>query len=142
MSLKAVFDAAGALVCYGPNDDNYAPNLANGQTLQVVEDNDPRLVAHAEVAGKAATLQSFESAVQIWLDQAAQTRGYDGILSAVSYATSKHPRFGPEGIAYRDWRDAVWTYCYQALADVQAGKRPLPEVKALLAELPPAPVFT
>ncbi len=83
----------------------------------------------------------FEQAVQDRLDQAARTRGYDGILSAATYATSKNPRFGPEGIAFRDWRDAVWTYCYQALADVQAGKRAMPTAKDLIAELPPAPVF-
>lgn len=83
---------------------------------------------------------ALEMAVQGWLDGAAQTKGYDGILSATSYATSKHPTFGPEGIAYRDWRDAVWNYCYVALAEVQAGKRAVPEVKQLLSELPPAPV--
>lgn len=142
MSLKAVFDQFGALISSGPNDNNYAPNVAAGQTLEVIQDSDPRLTAHVEVASKASMLQSFEAAVQSWLDQAARGRGYDGILSASTYATSKHVRFGPEGIAYRDWRDAVWDYCYAALAEVQAGKRAVPEIKQLLSELPAAPVFS
>lgn len=25
MMIKAIFDATGALVCYGPDEDNYAP---------------------------------------------------------------------------------------------------------------------
>lgn len=78
----------------------------------------------------------FESAVQVHLDTKARLKNYDGILSACSYATSKSLTFGPEGIAFLNWRDAVWAYCYQALADAQAGKRAIPTTEQLLAELP------
>ena len=80
--------------------------------------------------------QTLEAAVQSHLDSRAAERGYSGILSATSYATSNHPRFGAEGRAYAAWRDAVWDYCYQELAAVQQGLRAIPTVEALIAELP------
>lgn len=80
------------------------------------------------------------AAVQRHLDAKARERGYDSIFTASTYATSLHLKFGPEGIAYRDWRDKVWDYCYVVLADVQAGLRSIPTEAELLAELP-APVL-
>lgn len=81
-------------------------------------------------------LQTRIDAVQRHLDATAQTRGYDGILSLASYAASTHPPFAAEGRAGADWRDAVWGYCYQVLADVEAGTRPIPSIAELIAELP------
>lgn len=78
---------------------------------------------------------ALEGAVQAHLDARAMERGYSNILSAASYATSKSPKFGPEGVAYRDWRDAVWTYCYAQLAAVEAGARTIPSADALIAEI-------
>jgi len=68
-------------------------------------------------------------------DQAAQL-DYFTILSACSYASSTHPRFGPEGRALRDWRDQVWAAGYQILNDVAAGIRTMPTDEQLLVELP------
>ncbi len=117
------------------------PNNMDWRAYQdwIAAGNEPTPPSDSDV--QALTIDRHEEAVQNVLDSAAQARGYEGILSASTYATSKHPRFGPEGIAFRDWRDACWDYCYQALTDVQAGKRQIPEVKELLAELPPAPTF-
>jgi hypothetical protein len=81
--------------------------------------------------------QTMIHAIQQHLDATARTRGYDGILSLASYAVSAHPPFAAEGRAGADWRDAVWGYGYQVLADVQAGTRTVPTVDALIAELPP-----
>lgn len=125
----------GAIVPDDPNNrdrQTYNAWLAGG--------NVP--VAEISAVTPEMTIAAMVGAVQNWLDAGARAYGYDGILSASSYATSKNPRFGPEGIAYRDWRDAVWTYCYQALADVQAARRAAPSAQQLIAELPPAPVFT
>lgn len=75
-------------------------------------------------------------AVQRHLDATAKTRNYDGILSLASYATSTNPTFAAEGQAGVAWRDAVWAYCYQALAAVQAQTRAVPTWEELKAELP------
>lgn len=79
----------------------------------------------------------LSSAVQFHLDSAARQRGYDSILSASTYADDPSvPKFQAEGQAYRAWRALVWTYCYQVMADVDAGLRAIPAEADLIAELP------
>ena len=82
------------------------------------------------------TRKTLTDAMQSYLDSTAQERGYDGILSLCSYATSANPRFGPEGQAGVSLRDAVWAYGYQIIAEVQAGTRPVPTAEELIAALP------
>lgn len=85
----------------------------------------------------AAEIQAgIVAAVQLKLDATARSRNYDGILSLCSYATSTDPTFAAEGQAGVVWRDACWRYCYQVLADVQAGARNVPSIETLTKELP------
>lgn len=84
----------------------------------------------------ASTRKVLTDAMQSYLDQTAQTRGYDGILSLCSYATSSNPSFGPEGQAGVALRDAVWAYGYAVIDDITAGKRAAPTVAELVAALP------
>jgi hypothetical protein len=70
------------------------------------------------------------------MDTEAKTRNYDGILSLCSYAASPHPKFGHEGMKGLSFRDAVWSYGYQVMADVTAGKRVAPTKEELLADAP------
>lgn len=85
---------------------------------------------------KADTLTAMTAAVQAYLDKAARGRGYDGILSLCSYATSTDLTFAAEGQAGVNFRDAVWRKCYEVLAAVGAGERQPPAGAELLAELP------
>ena len=78
----------------------------------------------------------YSDAVQSMLDSAAQARAYDGILSMVSYAGDAHPKFGPEGAAAEAWRTKCWAKCYEIIAAVESGARPMPTVAELLAEMP------
>lgn len=76
-------------------------------------------------------------AVQERLDDYAQTRGYDNILSACTYANSSVPQFRKEGQYAVDMRDAHWAKCYEILNDVQHGRRPAPSsVTEVLMEMP------
>ena len=75
--------------------------------------------------------------VQVWLDAEARTRGYDGILSLCTYATSTNATFSVEGQAGVEWRDTVWGTCYTIMAAVKGGQRPVPTSSELIAELPP-----
>jgi hypothetical protein len=83
-----------------------------------------------------AVRAQFTDAIQTHLDTGAKALGYDGILSACSYATSKHLPFSVEGQSCVEWRDNVWLYCYTELAKVEAGTRPLPSVDQIISELP------
>ena len=76
------------------------------------------------------------AAVQEHLDDFARTRNYDNILSACTYATSAVPKFQAEGQYAVEARDATWAKCYEILAAVEAGSRPMPTLDELLAELP------
>lgn len=61
---------------------------------------------------QAAKLKQFEQAVQSHLDTTAQSKGYDSILSACTYASYTNP-FQTEGQAFTAWRGNVWAYCYE-----------------------------
>lgn len=84
----------------------------------------------------APTIKEYQDAVQAMLDAKARERNYDGILSLCSYITSTNLAFAAEAAAGVAGRDAAWSTCYQALADVQNNLRPAPTVAALLAEIP------
>lgn len=102
-------------------------------------------VAEQEAAAIAADQQAkaqvvmgqIVDAVQKRLDDFAASRNYTGILSACTYATSPTPRFAAEGQYCVMQRDATWAKCYEMLAEVQAGTRPVPGGYAdIEAELP------
>ena len=60
------------------------------------------------------------------LDDFARTRGYDGILSAVSYANDSSPKFSSEGQYCVTARSETWAALYALLAEVEAGTAPMP----------------
>jgi hypothetical protein len=75
------------------------------------------------------------SAVQARLDDFAKTRGYDGILSACTYATSNVTKFQIEGRYCVAARDAHWSKCYDLLTQVQGGA-PVPTIDEVIAQMP------
>lgn len=77
-------------------------------------------------ARNSVLLKVIIDAAQERLDSFARTRGYDGIMSLCTYATSTHPIFAVEGQYGVEARDATWSTLYQMLAEVQGGTRPLP----------------
>lgn len=80
---------------------------------------------------------TLATAVQAHMDAIAQTRGYDNMLSAVSYADEPAvPAFQVDGLAFRAWRSTVWAKCHQVLAEVQTGARPVPSADELIGLLP------
>lgn len=79
--------------------------------------------------------KQYENAVQKHLNQTAQSRGYDDIVSACSYSGAPNP-FQTESQAFTEWRGNVWAYCYQLLSEVEAGTRTAPTLEELIAELP------
>ncbi|PUE08988.1 hypothetical protein B9Z51_08625 [Limnohabitans sp. T6-5] len=74
--------------------------------------------------------------VQSRLDQVAQERGYDSMLSLCSYATSTVPRFAAEGQYGVDLRDQTWAALVQIYAAVASGARAVPSWDDIEAELP------
>jgi len=81
-------------------------------------------------------IAQYDAAVQQRLDDFAKTRNYTNIMSAATYATSTVPKFKAEGQYAVEARDATWAKCYEILAAVEGGTRPMPTLDELLAELP------
>jgi hypothetical protein len=76
-------------------------------------------------------------AVQQRLDAFAQTRNYDSILSACTYASSTVQQFAYEGQQCIDLRDTTWGALYDIMRGVELGNRPMPQSYTdIEAELP------
>ena len=101
-----------------------APTLNNGTWTQTFE---VYSLTQEEVdANRAAFLQSFIGATQNRLDTFAQTRGYDGILAACTYAISGVPKYQEEGAYCISARDATWQALYAILEEIESGTRIFP----------------
>lgn len=123
-------------VCYWDNETKSQKERdATPSEVAEIEARKAESVAQAAQAFQAAVV----TATQARLDTFANTRNYDGILSACTYATSSVPRFAADGQTAVDLRDATWATLYTLMGEVQAGTRPMPgtadEVLALLPEL-------
>lgn len=80
---------------------------------------------------------AFAAQVQHRLDTFAQTRNYDNILSACTYANSSVPKFAAEGAYCVAKRDETWELMYQILDDAVNELRPIPmEFEDIEDELP------
>jgi hypothetical protein len=80
---------------------------------------------------------SIIASTQNRLDSFARTRDYDNIVSACSYATSFHQKYGEEGRYCVTARESTWDKLYQIMADVEADLRPMPGgYEDIVAELP------
>lgn len=153
----AIVDADGKILGTLPKPSPFLNIPAGGRMLQVVDPQIDSDLQDAELPAvvpasaqdvrytvtnkpayivKAVLIRRMSGAIQKHLDTKAQEYSYDGILSASSYAGSKHAKFGREGRAFADWRDACWDYGYKVLADVEAGTRPMPTAEVLVNELP------
>jgi hypothetical protein len=88
----------------------------------------------AEKKARAAR-ERFTALIQERLDAFARSRGYDGILSAASYAASLNPQFAAEGRCAVEARDAVWARAYELLAEYAAAGT-IPEWEDIARELP------
>jgi len=75
-------------------------------------------------------------AIQERLDTFAQTRYYDNILSAASYATSEIPQWQTEGQYAVAIRDATWAKAHEILMAVEAEEQEFPIIEEVMAELP------
>lgn len=85
---------------------------------------------------KEQTKQYLLFEVDELLDKTVQARGYDNIAKCVTYEGDIDPIFNREGTAAKQWRSKVYRACYNILAEIEAGNRPIPTVEELLAELP------
>lgn len=100
------------------------PIQVDGVWVQVWE---VRAASAQEIAARQEAIRAKITAqVQQRLDDFAATRGYDDIVSACSYATSQHAKYGPEGRYCVTAREETWDVMFAIEAQVVAGTRPMP----------------
>lgn len=111
------------------------PMYPDDNLFTTSENPDGTLTATArtpeEIAQRAANVAaSFQASIvqqtQARLDTFARTRGYDGILSACTYAASGVPKFANEGQYAVSARDTTWGTLYALMVSVRAGTAPMP----------------
>jgi hypothetical protein len=105
--------------------------------VEVVDKSEEELSAEEQI--KLQKLQkNIIDSTQARLDSFAQTRYYDGILSACTYATDPDPKFSTEGQRAVELRSSTWNTLYEILDEVQNGTRPIPSgYEEIEPELPP-----
>lgn len=87
-------------------------------------------------------LAAVTPAVQMWMDNTARQKGYDGVVSCATYVTSGVPAFKADADAIIAWRDAVWVAAY-AWRDGLNGQLPpvMPTIEEVIAQLPQPAAF-
>jgi hypothetical protein len=97
----------------------------------------PVATPSAALSAYTAVVPQYEAAVQHFMDAAAKTRGYDNLVTVISYADEPSvPRFQQEGQAFRAWRSLVWEKCLAVMGAAAAGGV-IPTLPDLIADLPP-----
>lgn len=89
-----------------------------------------------ELAHDIVTAQSeFIDALEAHYDAVAQTKRYDNRLTCALRAGYPGP-FQSEGIAFAIWMDECNAYAYEVMNQVLSGRRGMPTIEGLIAELP------
>lgn len=82
-----------------------------------------------------AIKKRLTDAVQAHMDNESRRCGYDNIVNACGYAAAVNP-FQAESMSFVSWRGNVWSTCYQIMAEVEGGQRPIPTEAELIAMIP------
>lgn len=120
------------------SDAEHANFFDRGGNLFRIQDDKLVYVGLSPEEQEAQLKARFTAVVQEHMDTQAKAKGYDNLLSAVSYADEpEEPKYQQEGLAFRKWRSQVWRACYAKEARVKEGLDPIPTDANLIAELPP-----
>lgn len=112
-----------------PQDAEAYPNQG------AVEASDARYIAF--LSPPENPVAANVAAVSAAMEAAAHAKGYDSLLSAISYAQQEAGApFQAEGAAFLAWRSAVWQHAFAVLAEVQAGTAPMPTPAEAVAAMP------
>ena len=130
----------GGIAAAAPDVGFYAPEGVKVSPLGTPPANEPGKWRDDGATWVEVTqddlLKTFTAAIQAHLDRFAQTRNYDGIMSAATYATSTVAKFRAEGQYAVEARDLTWAKGYAIMDEVMSGARPMPTIDEVLAELP------
>jgi hypothetical protein len=83
------------------------------------------------------SVEDHRRAVQDHIDATAQSRGYNDGVAMAGYVNSSVPPWRAEAETFVAWRDSVWLYVFELLAQIEAGDSDPPaSTDALIGWLP------
>lgn len=101
-----------------------------GEYCEVVEIS-PYVPTEAELQ------EYFENGVEEWMNTVVAERHYDSIDTCIGrYLYSPNEKYRREATAVMEWNTLVWDKCWDILAEVKQGKRPVPTLEEVIEELP------
>lgn len=81
-------------------------------------------------------IKSYELAVQRYLDETVQSKGYDNTYTCLSYLNSTDEKWKTESTIFNSWRDSVWQKCHEILNAFIAGELAQPTIEEVIEALP------
>ena len=117
---------------------HFIPNVMGNRHRQLIaiwEADGNTITAYSATLTAAEKIIGMTAIVQSVLDTEARKLGYDDIFTAISYATSSDSVYGPQGVAFRNWRDSVWNAAHSLLNTWQTGGAE-PTASEVVAALP------
>ena len=82
------------------------------------------------------TVKDYEDAVQKYLDETVQQKGYDNVYTCLSYKGDPDPIFSAEADAVLAWRSQVWRCAQSILNQWAAGQIEQPTISQVISQLP------
>lgn len=81
--------------------------------------------------------EELERGIETWMNTVVAERDYDSIDTCIArYTDSPNPKYAREAKAVKDWNTLVWDKCWDILKEVKTGKRAIPTLEEVIAELP------
>lgn len=110
---------------------------ANGCTIEEHEEYYEVVEIPVHVPTEKEIQEQLERGVEAWMNAVVAERDYDSIDTCIArYTDSPNPKYAQEAKAVKDWNTLVWDKCWDIFAEVKAGKRAIPTLEEVIAELP------
>lgn len=133
--IQYLFPGSEPLIDYVLADDGDGSYIAEWN-LSSVKPTIQELKSIESEAIKSSIKRHLEIVVDRHLNEQAAERGYDSIHTCRINAGSGHQKYDAEGQACQNLYNITWDKCWEILADVNSGVRPVPTENELISELP------
>ena len=94
------------------------------------------LVCDGQSDKQLLVVDDYEEAVQKYLDQTVQEKGYDNVYTCLTYKDDPDPIFSAEASAVLNWRSIVWRTAQGILNSWMHGEIEQPTIQEVISQLP------
>jgi len=118
----------------------YVPDYPDDQVTRICSEAELNDVLRPYgLALPAPTIDDYKAAIQAHIDAVARAKDYDSAVSLAGYRGSMVTEYAADAEAFTAWRDPLWPFVFDVIAQVQAGAIPQPTIHELIAMLPAPP---